>query len=59
MVTTSEWNENDQCNISDWFDNMVGKARCAYSVGLKLDGTMIAVGDNEYGQCDVNCLSDI
>ncbi len=25
-----------------------------HSVGLKSDGTVTAVGDNEYGQCDVS-----
>ena len=25
-----------------------------HTVGLKSDGTVTAVGDNEYGQCDVN-----
>jgi alpha-tubulin suppressor-like RCC1 family protein len=28
-------------------------AGCAHTIGLKLDGTVVAVGDNEYGQCDV------
>ena len=25
-----------------------------HTIGLKSDGTMVAVGNNEYGQCDVN-----
>ncbi len=25
-----------------------------HTVGLKSDGTVVAVGENEYGQCDVN-----
>ncbi|WP_234813697.1 RCC1-like domain-containing protein, partial [Bacillus mycoides] len=29
-------------------------AGCAHTVGLKSDGTVVAVGDNEYGQCDVD-----
>ena len=24
-----------------------------HTVGLKSDGTVVATGDNEYGQCDV------
>ena len=31
----------------------------SYSVGLKSDGTVVAVGDNEYGQCDVSDWTDI
>ncbi|MEH6996676.1 chromosome condensation regulator, partial [Neobacillus drentensis] len=27
--------------------------------GLKSDGTVVAVGDNEYGQCDVSDWSGI
>lgn len=30
-----------------------------YTVGLKTDGTVAAVGDNEYGQCNVSNWSDI
>ena len=26
----------------------------AHTIGLKSDGMVVAVGDNEYGQCDVN-----
>ena len=29
------------------------------TVGLKADGTVVAVGDNEYGQCDVSDWTDI
>ena len=31
----------------------------AHTVGLKADGTVVAVGDNEYGQCDVSDWRDI
>ncbi|SPF41564.1 Beta-lactamase inhibitory protein II (fragment) [Candidatus Desulfosporosinus infrequens] len=30
-----------------------------HTVGLKSDGTVTAVGDNNYGQCDVSGWSDI
>ena len=30
-----------------------------YTVGLKADGTVVAAGDNEYGQCDVSGWKDI
>ena len=31
----------------------------AHTVGLKTDGTVVAVGDNEWGQCDVSGWTDI
>ena len=30
-----------------------------HTVGLKTDGTVVAVGDNEYGQCDVGGWRDV
>ena len=32
--------------------------RC-HTVGLKSDGTVVAVGNNEFGQCDVGSWRDI
>ena len=34
-------------------------AGCAYTVGLKSDGTAVAVGDNGHGQCNVGSWTDI
>ena len=31
----------------------------SHTVGLKADGTVVAVGDNDYGQCDVDGWTDI
>ena len=30
-----------------------------HTVGLKADGTVVAVGDNKYGRCDVSDWTDI
>ena len=30
-----------------------------HTVGLKKDGTVVAVGDNKYGQCDVENWTDV
>lgn len=30
-----------------------------HTVGLRSDGTVLAVGNNKYGQCDVECWTDI
>ncbi|MBW7452941.1 chromosome condensation regulator, partial [Paenibacillus sepulcri] len=42
-----------QCDVNDWRDIVAVAAGWRLSVGLKSDGTVVAVGDNEYGQCDV------
>ncbi|WP_242295075.1 RCC1 domain-containing protein, partial [Bacillus cereus group sp. BfR-BA-01381] len=34
-------------------------AGCAHTVGLKSDGTVVAVGENTYGQCDVSSWRNI
>ena len=34
-------------------------AGCAHTSGLKTDGTVVAVGNNQYGQCDVSGWRDI
>ena len=34
-------------------------ARNSHTVGLKTDGTVVAVGHNEYGQCDGNSWTDV
>ncbi len=31
----------------------------SHTVGLKSDGTVVAVGDNQYGQCDISDWTDI
>ena len=40
------------------FDNIIS-AGYRHTVGLKSDGTVVAVGDNEYGQCNVESWKDI
>ena len=43
------WNKYGQCNVSEWGDIVAVAAGCAYTIGLKSDGTVVAVSDNEYG----------
>ena len=38
-------------------DTIAGGRR--HTVGLKSDGTVTAIGDNKYGQCDVSSWRDI
>ena len=48
-----------QCGVSDWTDIVAVSAGHYHTVGLKSDGTVVAVGYNSYGQCDVSDLTDI
>src|SRR5665648_462925 len=41
-----------------WSNNTIAAGR-RHTVGLKSDGTVTAVGDNKYGQCDVGSWRDI
>ena len=54
---------DDEYDLSNW-DNIVAiSSGCnlisPHTVGLKSDGTVLAVGDNDYGQCDVNNWNNI
>ncbi|MDD3066107.1 MAG: hypothetical protein PHI20_06835, partial [Endomicrobiaceae bacterium] len=42
-----------------WKDVVAVSANIFHTVGLKKDGTVVAVGDNQYGQCDVSDWKDI
>ena len=54
-------------SISEWTDivqisNSLWNGRSKYNlhtVGLKSNGTVVAAGDNEYGQCDISTWTDI
>jgi alpha-tubulin suppressor-like RCC1 family protein len=52
----------DSCFITAifrWFDIVQVDAGWYFTVGLKSDGTVVAVGDNDSGQCDVGNWTDI
>ena len=44
----------ERCDVSGWTDIVQVAQTGSSIVGLKSDGTAVAVGDNEYGQCDVS-----
>ncbi len=48
-----------QCNVSNWTDIVAISVSDMHTVGLKSDGTVVAVGKNDYGQCDVQDWKDI
>jgi len=42
-----------QCDVGGWTNIVQVAAGGRHTVGLKADGTMVAVGHNLYGQCNV------
>ena len=46
-------------NVSCWENITAISAGGMHAVGLKTDGTVVAVGNNENGQCDVDNWTDI
>ena len=40
-------------------DIAAGSARSNFLIGLRADGTVAAVGNNQYGQCDVSAWTDV
>ena len=55
---TPDEGESSQ-NIEETFDNVAVAAGRAHTVALKKNGTVVAVGFGDYGQCDVSSWSDI
>lgn len=46
---------NAMLKVECWPNSTIAAGR-RHTVGLKPDGTVKAVGDNKYGQCDVSGL---
>jgi alpha-tubulin suppressor-like RCC1 family protein len=45
--------------VSSWNDIYAISAGVNHTIGLKSDGTVIATGENENGQCAVSSFKDI
>ena len=43
-----------QCNVTGWMGIVQVSAGWGHTVGVKSDGTVVAVGMNDYGQCNVS-----
>jgi len=55
-------NDPGCCDVGNWTDIIQVEAGYRHTVGLKADGTVVAVRDNEdndYGECDVGSWTDI
>lgn len=52
-------NGNNQCSILFWDDIAAIDAGTLFSVALCKDGTVVATGNNDYGQCNVEGFTNI
>lgn len=59
VVVWDWWWEDPIDDVSTWTD--ITEISCSWNhiVGLKADGTVVAAGNNEFGQCDVSDWTDI
>ena len=48
-----------QVDVLEWSDIIAVDVGLRHTVGLKSDGTVVAVGDNAFGQCEVSEWTDI
>ena len=54
------WGYKDSAErVTKWNDSKTLSSYSATTIGLKKDGTVVAVGSNSYGQCDVSGWKDI
>ena len=52
--------DNDGCQSVEYWEDIVAiSAGSHHTVGLKSDGTVVALGENDYGQCNVEDWKDI
>jgi hypothetical protein len=50
---------DERCDVGGWTDIIRVAAGRYHTVGLKSDGSVLAVGDNASGRCDVGGWTDI
>ena len=46
-------------NVSYWKDIVAISSGSQYTIGLRSDGTVVATGENDDGQCNVSTWKDI
>lgn len=59
IVTSYVGPDRGQTNVSNWENITAVAAGTYHSVGLRSNGTVVAVGDNSCGQCEVSDWRDI
>ena len=58
-VSTGRYYSPPEFEVGDWTDIIQVAAGVGHTVGLKSDGTVVAVGYNEYGCCNAGGWTDI
>ncbi len=58
-VVAVGYNDDGQCEVSNWTDLVAIAADNSHTVGLKADGTAVAAGSNNYGECEVSDWADL
>ena len=58
-VVAVGYNDNGQCDVSDWTDIVAISVGNYHTVGLKVDGTVVAIGWTKNGECDVSGWTDV
>lgn len=59
-VVVWNWSWNDSIEDTSKWTDIISVSSCwNHIVGLKSDGTVVACGNNEFGQCDVSEWTDI
>lgn len=53
MLAQSRFDHSDYSDIGIWNDMIAVSADGDHIVALKSDGTVLAVGENDDGECDV------
>ena len=56
VTETTGWGDY---SVSDWRDIIAIDTSSFHTIGLKADGTIVAKGWNDYGQCNVSDWKDI
>ena len=55
----SRYNEYGEIDFKNWKDIKAVSVSESFTVGLKKNGNVVAIGDNSYGQCDISDWRDI
>lgn len=58
--TVFKWKDDEnKLSVNDWRDIVAIDSGASYVVGLTQSGTVVACGNNQWGQCDVSDWKDI
>ena len=58
-MTAAGSNDNGRRDVGGWTDMAAITCGGYHTVGLRADGTMVAIGDHASGQCNVDGWTDI